>query len=274
MYVFYKRLELIGGGGYANVYLAQNLLTNQHAAWKELRVASAENRRLFEREREMLQLYGATGDSPKLLFDGLGANPPYLVMELATLGSLEQFVGQPVDVKRCLRWLSDIGRTLEKVQRNRHKHRDIKPSNLLLYSENGGERVKFADFGIAQRPDTNSGLRNNLPLGTKAYLDPKAVRDDYFYPESDVFALGKTMRELLTGLREPIRPIPGPASLASLIDSMTSDNLPSRPSPQFIYQTAESILREMETQEFAAMQTQQAQTPGLNHPALPVQRLR
>jgi serine/threonine-protein kinase len=270
MFAFYKRLDLIGSGGYANVYLAQNLLTNQYAAWKEIRVVSHENRQRFEREREMLKLYGATSDSPKLLFDGLSANPPYIVMELSTLGSLEQFVGRQVDVKRCLRWLSDIGRTLEKVQRNKHKHRDIKPSNLLLYNEHGRERVKLSDFGIAQRPDTNSSLKTNSPLGTKEYLDPKAVTDNHFYPESDIFALGKTMRELLTGFREPniFKPIPGPASLTALINSMTSDNLSSRPSPQVIYQTTESILREIEMKEFAAMQAQQAQAPRINWGAI------
>lgn len=266
MFAFYKKLDLIGSGGYANVYLAQNLLTNQYAAWKELRIASPENRQRFEREREMLKLYGVTGDAPKLLFDGLNANPPYIVMELSTLGSLEQFVDQSVDLKRCLRWLIDIARTLEKVQRNKHKHRDIKPSNLLLYYENGRERVRLSDFGIAQRPDTNSSLKTNSPLGTKEYLDPKAVRDNYFYPESDIFALGKTMRELLTGLREPniFRPIPGPASLTDLINSMTSDDLSSRPSPQVIYQTAESILLEIQMAEDAALRAQQAQEPGIN----------
>jgi len=266
MFAFYKKLDLIGSGGYANVYLAQNLFTNQYAAWKELHVASPENRQRFEREREMLKLYGATSDSPKLLFDGLSANPPYIVMELSTLGSLEQFVGQPVDVKSCLRWLSDIGRTLEKIQRNKHKHRDIKPSNLLLYNENGRERVKLSDFGIAQRPDTNSSLKTNSPLGTKEYLDPKAVRDNYFYPESDIFALGKTMRELLTSFREPniFRPIPGPASLTALINSMTSEDLSSRPSPQVIYQTAESILLDIQIAEYEALRRKQAQAPGIN----------
>lgn len=266
MFVFFKKLELIGSGGYANVYRAQNLLTNQYVAWKELHVASPENRRRFERERDMLKLYGGTGDAPKFIYDGLQANPPYIIMELSTLGSLEQFVGQRVDVKRCLRWLIDIAHTLERVQRNKHKHRDIKPSNLLLFNENGRERVRLSDFGIAQRPDTNSSLKTNSPLGTREYLDPKAVRDNYFYPESDIFALGKTMRELLTGLREPsiFKPIPGPALLTALINSMTSDNLSSRPSSQLIYQIAEDILRQIEMAEFAAIQAHQTQVPEIN----------
>lgn len=261
MFSFFQKLDLIGSGGYANVYRAKNLLTNQYAAWKELRVVSPENRKRFERERDMLRLYGATGDAPKLLFDGLQANPPYIVMELSTVGSLEQFVGQPVDVKRCLRWLIDIAHTLEKIQNNKHKHRDFKPSNLLLFHENGRERARVLDFGIAQRSDTNSSLKTNSPLGTKEYLDPKAVRDNHFYPESDVFALGKTMRELLTGSREFsfFKQIPGPPALATLINSMTSDNLSSRPSPQVIYQTAERILLEIQMAEYRALQAKQAQ---------------
>jgi len=179
MFDLFLKLERIGSGGYADVYRAQNIFTKEQVARKELRVLSPENRRRFERERDMLKLYGGTGSAPRFIYDDLQANPPYIIMELSTLGSLEQLVGQPVDVKRCLRWLVDVAHTLENIQRNNHKHRDLKPSNLLLYYVNGKERVKLSDFGIAQRPDTNSSLKTNSPLGTKEYLDPKAVRDNY-----------------------------------------------------------------------------------------------
>ncbi len=266
MFVFFKKLNLIGSGGYANVYRAQSVFTKQYVAWKELRVASPENRRRFERERDMLKLYGGMGGAPKLLFDGLQSISPYIIMELSTLGSLEQFVGQPVDVKRCLRWLVDIAHTLENIQKNKHKHRDIKPSNLLLYYEDGREKVKVSDFGIAQRPDTNGSLKTNSPLGTKEYLDPNAVRDNFFYPESDIFALGKTMRELLTGYREPnfFKTIPGPAALTDLINSMTSENLSSRPSPKVIYEVAKNILLEIQMAEYEALQAKQTQSSGIN----------
>ena len=260
MFDLFRKLDRIGSGGYADVYRAQNIFSKEYAARKELRVSSPENLRRFERERDMLKLYGGTGYFPKYIYDNLQASPPYIIMELSTFGSLEQFVGQPVDVKRCLRWLIDVAHAVEIIQRNNHKHRDIKPSNLLIYFRNGQERVGLSDFGIAQRPDTN-GTKTNSPLGTKEYLDPIALRDNFFYPQSDVFALGKTMRELLTGFREPsiFRQIPGPASVTALINSMTSEDIYSRPSPQVIYQAAENILRDIETAEREAMQAKQAQ---------------
>jgi hypothetical protein len=92
------------------------------------------------------------------------------------------------------------------------------------------------------------------------------VRDNFFYPESDIFALGKTVRELLTGYREPnfFKTIPGPAALTDLINSMTSENLSSRPSPQVIYETAKNILLEIQMAEYEALQAKQTQSSGIN----------
>jgi serine/threonine protein kinase len=80
--------------------------------------------------------------------------------------------------------------------------------------------VKIADFGLGQRSDSRSGTTS--PFGTDGYIDPVAQIAKTFTPASDIFSLGITMIEVLTGSRDLRNSIPGPPEFQALIRSMTA----------------------------------------------------
>jgi serine/threonine protein kinase len=81
-------------------------------------------------------------------------------------------------------------------------------------------------------------------------MDPDLDNGGPYTWYHDIYALGKSMRELLTGNREKswITPVPGPDTLGKLIDRMTCKNLVSRPSIQEVYQTLQNLLHPVEVQ--------------------------
>jgi serine/threonine protein kinase len=114
----------------------------------------------------------------------------------------------------------------------------------LLQYKYERELIKLTDFGLAIRNDNPSGPMTCSPFGTKGYIDPVALATGVLTKESDIFSLGKTMRELLTGNREPmfLTMLPGPPEFRTLIESMTSLDVSKRPSAQQIYKTVEELL--------------------------------
>jgi serine/threonine protein kinase len=82
-------------------------------------------------------------------------------------------------------------------------HRDLKPANLMIAE---GTQVKIVDFGAAQL--TNTQLTQIKDVGTPSYMSPEQVRGDTLTFQSDMFALGVVVYELLTGQR----PFPGEAA--------------------------------------------------------------
>jgi len=237
----YQKGEWIGGGGYADVYKAFDTLTGKTVALKELRVPSPENRRRFKRERDMLRVHSYNPFIIDIYDWDLDAPTPYLVLEYSDLGSLEQFVKNRKHWKLIARLVIHVSCALHEVHQRQQWHRDIKPSNILLFRDSTGELIaKLTDFGIARKPDTTSGPVTDTPFGTKEYLDPVAKLNGRFTWHADIYALGKTLRELLTGDRDGGVLAPGvPIQMQVLLSSMTSFFQSYRP-------TAEDVVRRLD----------------------------
>jgi len=92
-------------------------------------------------------------------------------------------------------------------------------------------------------PDNPCGLMTTSVFGTKGYIDPVALATGNFRAASDVFSLGVTMRELLTGSRVPWIGIPGPPEFRSLILSMTDSDVDKRPTAREIFEQVQMILQ-------------------------------
>lgn len=240
----YTKEIKVGGGGFANVFKAADWQTMHYVAMKELLELFPDNYRRFRRERDMLTKYKSTLYVVDILDSDIDADQPYIILEFSPYGSLEKYVTSRRDWRRVAGWLCDVARGLEIIHNNGDVHRDIKPSNLLQFKYPSGEVIKLTDFGLAIRNDNPSGPMTCSPFGTKGYIDPVALATGVLTKESDIYSLGKTMRELLTGNREPmfLTMLPGPPEFRTLIDSMTDMDVTKRPTARQIYQTVEALL--------------------------------
>jgi len=184
-----------------------------------------------------------------------------LILRFAPLGSLQQFVTNRQDLKRIAQWFCDIAIGLSPIYRKRGFHGDPKPSNFLLFQDTR-EFVVITDFGLAQRPNTLSGPMTRSPRGTPDYQDP-ALDQGYPYSwQSDIYALGISLRELLTGSRgrDVYALFRVPMELRNLIDEMIDPIPQNRPGLRRIYETLQAFIQKPES---VAVESQPVGVGGL-----------
>jgi serine/threonine protein kinase/formylglycine-generating enzyme required for sulfatase activity len=197
----YEILEHIGAGGFGTVYRAFDDRLHRMVAVKVLAPAYAANgsaRRRFIREartvaavknEHIVGIYDVKED----------AQPPYLAMELVDGVSLQEKIDKtgPLGVKEILRIGLQIAEGLAAAHKQGLVHRDIKPSNILL--ENGVERVKITDFGLARAVDDASVTQSGTVAGTPMYMSPEQAEGLPIDHRSDLFSLGTVMYTMCTG---------------------------------------------------------------------------
>jgi hypothetical protein len=197
--------DVIGRGGMGIVLRALDAKLNRIVAVKVLAPEWAANpnaRRRFLREARA----AAAVSHPHVVTihavddDRL----PYLVMECVVGQSLQQKLDATGSL--CLTEILRIGRQIAEGLAAAHKeglsHRDIKPANILL--ENGVERVKITDFGLARAADDVAITRTGEVSGTPQFMSPEQARGEAVDHRSDLFSLGCVMYAMCTG-RPPFR---------------------------------------------------------------------
>jgi Protein kinase domain len=127
------------------------------------------------------------------------ADLPYLVMEYVTGVSLQARLDRdgPLPSKDIARIGLQAARGLEAAHAQGLVHRDVKPANILL--ENGVERVKLTDFGLAQAADDARLTASGTAAGTPLYMSPEQARGEKVDTRSDLFSLGSVLYALATG---------------------------------------------------------------------------
>jgi len=223
----------LGAGGMATVYLAQDVKHDRKVAVKVLRpelaaVIGAE-RFLSEikttanlQHPHILPLFdsGRTGGQA----DGRSDDFLYYVMPYIDGESLRDLLDREkqLPVEEAVRIASEVASALDYAHRHGVIHRDIKPENILLHD---GQAL-VADFGIALAASKAGGSRmteTGMSLGTPHYMSPEqAMGDRELTAKSDVYALGATLYEMLSG--EP--PFSGPTAQAIVAKVMTDDPRP------------------------------------------------
>jgi serine/threonine-protein kinase len=124
---------------------------------------------------------------------------PYLVMEFVAGATLEQWVKErgPLGTAEVLRIGRQAAQGLAAAHAQGLIHRDIKPANILL--ENGVQRVKLTDFGLARGVDDASMTTSGLIAGTPLYMSPEQARGEPLDQRSDLFSLGSVLYTLCAG---------------------------------------------------------------------------
>ncbi len=223
----YEVLEAIGRGGMGVVLRACDPKLNRIVAVKALLPELASNpnsRRRFLREAQAAAAIShphvvsihAVDDSDQ---DHSGTPvPPFLVMECIVGQSLQQKLDKvgPLRLTEILRISRQISDGLAAAHKQGLVHRDIKPANILL--ENGVERVKITDFGLARAIDDITVTRTGEVCGTPQYMSPEQACGDRVDHRSDLFSLGCVMYAMCTG-HSPFRG----DSIAHVIKRVTQD---------------------------------------------------
>jgi len=187
----------LGSGAMGAVYRALDDVLGREVAIKTLHSHRSDNQ-LRERFFHEARAVGLVAH-PNIvgIYDmGTEDGAPYLVMELASGGSLKQQIMRgrlPVDAVRMLG--IQIAQALAAAHAHDILHRDVKPANILGMRDGSW---KLADFGIARLPDSSLTLTGQF-LGSPAYAAPESLTAGSFSPASDVYNLGATLYEALAG---------------------------------------------------------------------------
>jgi serine/threonine protein kinase len=197
----YDILGELGHGGMGVVFRARDTRLERVVAVKvlapHLAADSTARQRFFREAKAAAAVRNEHVVSIHAVSDEAG--PPYLVMEFIAGISLEERLKRsgPLAVKEVLRIGMQIAAGLAAAHKQGLIHRDVKPGNILL--ENGVERVKIIDFGLARAVDDAGMTETGRILGTLLYMSPEQARGEMLDPRSDLFSLGGVLYTLCTG---------------------------------------------------------------------------
>jgi len=197
----YKLGEMIGTGGMADVYVAEDTRLARQVAVKVLRSDLARDPSFVARFRkEALAAAGLNHPGIVAVYDSGEEPAPYIVMELVSGHTLRELIhkGERVPLKRSLEIGEGILAALEYSHERGIVHRDIKPANIMITDQGD---VKVMDFGIARAlADLGATLTNTWNIvGTAQYLSPEQALGEVADLRSDIYSTGCLLYEVLTG---------------------------------------------------------------------------
>ncbi|MEO8358765.1 MAG: protein kinase [Vicinamibacteria bacterium] len=201
----YRRIDLLGRGGMGEVFLADDVVLRRKVAIKVVHKTALANPRaekLLRREAKA----AAALDNPficKVYEVGESNGRVFIAMEYIQGETLRQRMQRgPIPMREVIGIAREIADGLEEAGRQRVIHRDLKPSNIIITAQG---HVKIMDFGLAKRlpgedsMDESTGTPDGMVVGTREYMSPEQLRGKPLEPNSDLFALGLILYEILSG---------------------------------------------------------------------------
>ncbi len=212
----YEILSPLGAGGMGEVYRARDAKLNRDVAIKVLPDAVAEDSERLARFQREAQVLAALNHPHIAAIYGLekSGNVEALVLELVEGETLaEKIAAGPIPIDEALAIARQIAEALEEAHERGIVHRDLKPANVKLTPDG---KVKVLDFGLAkayageaatqsgadlsQSPTlARTGTQAGVILGTAAYMSPEQARGKAVDKQTDIWAFGAVLFEMLTG---------------------------------------------------------------------------
>ncbi len=197
-----EQIKLIATGGMALVFRAYQPSLDRYIVVKRLKDELLQSEETVERfRREARALASVLHQNIAHVYDFVeGEREAFILMEyiegvdLST--AIEKLGSLPPSIAAAV--VLGVARGLYYIHANGLIHRDIKPSNIRLTNRGG---VKLMDFGIVLQVEDTSLTRPGMMVGSPSYLSPEQVLGDTISPQSDIFLLGITLYEMLTGSR-------------------------------------------------------------------------
>ncbi|MDE7425939.1 MAG: Stk1 family PASTA domain-containing Ser/Thr kinase [Lachnospiraceae bacterium] len=219
----YEIIDKVGSGGMADVYKAKCHRLNRFVAMKILKAEFSDDKKFVEKFRaEAQSAAGLSHPNVVNVYDvGEENGMYYIVMELVEGITLKSFIERKgkLEVKEAVGIAVQIAQGMEAAHGNHIVHRDIKPQNIIISKEG---KVKVTDFGIAKAV-TSDTITSNA-MGSVHYLSPEQARGGFSDEKSDIYSLGVTLYEMLTGRV----PFIGDNTVSVALSHLQDDPIPLR----------------------------------------------
>lgn len=194
----YEILETVGSGGMSIVYRAKCHKLNRYVAIKMLKPEFSDDKGFVTKFRVEAQSAACLSHPNVVSVFDVGEDDGlyYIVMELVEGITLKEYIERQgrLSVEQALNFALQIASGIEVAHDNHIIHRDIKPQNIIV-SRNG--TLKVTDFGIARAATSNT--ISPTAMGSVHYISPEQARGGFSDERSDIYSLGITMFEMLTG---------------------------------------------------------------------------
>lgn len=194
----YEIIEKIGTGGMADVYKGKDHKLNRHVAIKVLKAEYSSNKNFVSKFKvEAQSAAGLMHQNIVNVYDVGEENGTYFfVMELVEGITLKSYIEKKIrlSIKEALSIAIQVANGIEAAHNNGIIHRDIKPQNIIISREG---KVKVADFGIARA--ASSDTITSHAMGSVHYTSPEQARGGYSDAKSDIYSIGITIFEMVTG---------------------------------------------------------------------------
>jgi eukaryotic-like serine/threonine-protein kinase len=198
----YRVLELVGRGAMGIVYKALDVNLDRPVAIKVMSAEARNDPAFVERFRQEARVQGALNHpNVALLFDYfVHDGTPVAVMEFIDGDSLEQLIRRrgAIPAHESIPIFKQVLRGVAAAHRAGIIHRDLKPANLMITRDN---IVKVMDFGIAKRQGVTGATKVSTSIGSPLYMAPEQILGRAVDCRTDVYALGLTLYELVSGYR-------------------------------------------------------------------------
>lgn len=196
----YEITEKIAQGGMSVVYKALDLNLNRYDAIKVLNEDFASDKEILERFKQEANAVAFLSHPNIVNIYNVGSegNIHYIVMEYVKGKTLKEIINGKghLSNEETLNYSYQMARALESAHNSNIIHRDIKPQNIIITKDG---LVKVTDFGIAKHSDSATITNSGKIIGSAHYFSPEQARGNMTDRRSDIYSLGITMYEMVTG---------------------------------------------------------------------------
>ena len=195
----YEIIEQIGTGGMADVYKAKCHKLNRYVAIKVMKSEFSQDKTFVSKFwAEAQSAAGLVNPNVVNVYDvGVENGIYYIVMELIEGITLKKYIEKrgKLPYKEAVSIAIQVANGMDAAHQHNIVHRDIKPQNIIISKEG---KVKVTDFGIA-KVASSATINTSASMGSVHYISPEQARGGYSDERSDIYSLGITIFEMLTG---------------------------------------------------------------------------
>jgi eukaryotic-like serine/threonine-protein kinase len=262
----YQVLEKLGEGGMGRVYKALDLELDRAVALKTIRAEKGRGPEVLKRFKQELVLARKITHKNVVRIYDLGeaeGGVKFFTMELVEGKSLRDLLNEKktTPTKEAISFMKQMLSGLAEAHSQGVVHRDLKPQNIMV-DESGVLRIM--DFGIARTADTATLTSSGEMVGTPDYISPEQVKGETANAQSDLYAIGIILYELLTG----VVPFKGDTAIAKVVARLQVKPAPPRAlnpqipayleriilklmevDPDLRYKTADEVLQDLEREQ-------------------------